>query len=359
MRKVLATLLAVMLIMTTTITAFGATTSVVEELIKSSVAYAIEGEYGKDGYNVQNAKYFLMYLKAGENADKYEEAYLASVKAALDDGTLAGVGTLGTTLSVMEFLGVDASDFEGYNVVELFEATEVTENEYSPYNYVNATEAAAAYGLDEYGKALCDQLVTYYEMGVGTDFWDGYDTSPDDVAMFVLGLAPYADDYAEYISDALAVLETFDSAGGYVSWGEANANSTALALAAYSVVGNKEKADETFDKLLIFYDASTGGFTASYNEIFATTDAIFGMEYYLPLTVDEPDPLAPGRDEPEEEESTTKAPAKETTTEETTQATEKAPAKSPVTGTASGTAIAFASIALAGAAVMLSKKKSK
>lgn len=281
MRKILATLLAITLIMTASITAFGATKSDVEAKIKTSVAYALDGDYGKDGYDVENAKYFLMYLKAGEAQDKYEEAYLASVKTALDNGTLAGVGSFGTTLSIMELLGVDARDFEGYNVVELFEATDVTENEYSPYNYVYATEAAAAYGLDEYGRALCDQLVTYYILGEGTDFWGGYGTSPDDLAMFVLGLAPYADNYAKYISDALGLLETYNSDEGYTSWGEANADSTAYAMAAYSAVGNKEMADNAYDKLMLFYNEETGGFIASYDEVLSTTNALFGMEYYM------------------------------------------------------------------------------
>ena len=362
MRKVLATLLAVMLIMTASITAFGATKSDVEAKIKSSVAFALDGNYGQDGYRVGNSKYFLMYLKSGEAAEKYGEAYLASVKDALDNGTLFGVGSLGTVLSVFDRLGVDASDFEGYNIVEMFEKTDVTENEFSPYNYVYAAEAAATYGLNEYGKALCDQLATYYVFGEGTDFWGGWGTSPDDLAMFVLGLAPYAADYAEYIEDALEQLETYNSDAGYTSWGEANADSTALALAAYSAVGNKEMADAAYEKLMLFFDAETGGFTASYDEYYATADAIFGMEYYLPLADKDPEQEAPAEEpttkEPASEEEVTKAPAEENTegNSQTNEAPEKAPAKSPSTGAMSGAAVAFASIAL-GAAVMLAKKK--
>ena len=358
-RKVLATLLAVMLIMSASITAFGATKSDVEEKIRASVAYALDECYAEDGYSVGNSKYFLMYLKAGEAADKYEEEYLASVKNALDNGTLFGVGSLGTVLSIFDLLGADAYDFEGYNIVEMFESTDVTENEYSPYNYVYATEAAAAYGLDEYGKALCDQLATYYVFGEGADFWGGWGTSPDDLAMFVLGLAPYAADYAEYIEDAFELLETYNSDEGYTSWGEANADSTAYALAAYSAVGNKEMADAAYEKLMLFFDEETGGFIASYDEYYATADAIFGMEYYLPLADNDPEPETPG-EEPTTEEEGSKAPAEETAAEDTAQAQpapEKTPEKSPDTGAMSGTAVALASIAFAGAAVMLAKKK--
>lgn len=283
MRKVLATLLAVMLIMTASITAFGATKSDVETKIKSAAQFALDGSYGADGYNAGNTRYFLLYLRAGRDADEYAQAYLASVKDALDSGTLAGVGSLGLTLSIMDLLGVDASDFEGYNLVELFEATDVTENEFSPYNYIYAIEAAAVYGLDGYAKQLCDQLVTYYEIGEGTDFWGGYGTSPDDLAMFVLGLAPYAQSYAEYINDALILLETYNSVDGYISYGEANADSTAYALAAYSTLNNKEMADAAYDKLMLFYDDETGGFIASYDEYISTVDALFGMEGYMKL----------------------------------------------------------------------------
>ena len=369
MRKALATLLAVMLFMTASITAFGATNIDVEEKIKSAAAYALDECYAKDGYSVGNSKYFLMYLKAGKDADKYEEAYLASVKNALDNGSLFGVGSLGLVLNVFDLLGVDAYDFEGYNLVEMFEETDVTENEFSPYNYVYATEAAAAYGIDEYGRSLCAQVVSYYEMGVGTDFWGGWGTSADDLSMFIIALAPYAEYFNEYITDAFALIEEYNSDEGYTSWGEANADSTAYALAAYSAVFNKEMADAAYDKLMLFFDEETGGFSGLYDDYYATADALFGLEYYLSFYNNDPDPEAPTeeptKEEPTTEEEPSKAPAKEPETEKPTAendtqaqpAPEKAPAKSPDTGAMGGTAAALASIALSTAAVVLAKRK--
>ena len=397
MRKVLAMLLAVMLIMTASITAFGATKSDVEAKIKSSVAYALDENYGKDGYNVENSKFFLMYLKAGGEADKYKKEYLASVKNEIGNGTLSDVGSLGLTLSILDLLGVDAKDFEGSDIVKMFEETDVAENAGSPYNYVYATEAAATYGLDDYAEKLCDQLVTYYEMGVGTDFWGGWGTSADDLCMFIIALAPYVDYYAMYVDNALDLLKAYDSEEGYTAWGEANADSTALALAAFSALDNKYEADQVYDKLVKFYDTATGGFSGSYDDYYATADAIFGMEYYLPLVDDDtkPEPTTKepateeptteesSTEEPTTEESTTEAPATEATaTDETTTkapttkpvveepvtneptkapetTTEKAPVKSPETGAAGSAAVALASIALAGAAVMLAKKKER
>ena len=369
MKKVLALLLSVMLIMTASITAFGATKSDVEAKIKSSAAYALDGNYGKDGYNTQNAKYFLMYLKAGEDAAKYEKKYLNSVKKALNGGKLNGVGSLGLTLSIMDLLGVDARSFEGYDLVKLFEATDVTANEGSPYNYVYATEAAATYGLDAYAEKLCDELIaTYYEMGEGTDFWGGWGTSADDLCMFILALAPYVDYYAQYVDDALTLLKAYDSNEGYTAWGEANADSTAYALAVFSALDDKNTADKVYDKLVKFFDKATGGFGGAYDDYYATADALFGMEYYLALADKDAEPETttkePATEPTTEAEKVTEAPAEEQPTEEATEAPtvaekapDKTPDKSPETGAMGGAAFAFASIALAGAAVMLAKKR--
>ena len=43
----------------------------------------------------------------------------------------------------------------------------------------------------------------------------------------------------------------------------------------YSAVGNKAMADAAYDKLMLFYDAETGGFTAAYDEyISANTESV-------------------------------------------------------------------------------------
>lgn len=369
MRKFLAVLLAVMLVMTASVTAFGATESVVKGALETAVDYALDGNYGKNGYTVDNAKYFLMYLKADEDAAKYEDKYLASVKKALDGGKLTGVTELGLTLEIMDLLGVNAKSFEGYDIVKMFKAADISDCAGSPYNYVYATEAAAAYGLDDFGKKICNYVIdNYYELGIGTDFFGGYGTSADDLSMFILALAPYADYFAQYIDNAFMLIKAYNSDEGYINYGEANTDSTALVLAAQSAMDNKSAADKTVDKLAGFYNESTGGFVGAYNDYYATADAIFALGYYLPLADAKPKPVttteATTAAEPETEpEETTKAPATEApATEkapETTTAAPAAPEKSPETGAANGAAIAFASIALAGAAVMLAKKKEK
>lgn len=370
MRKFLAVLLAVMLVMTASITAFGATKSDVEDKLAPAVDFALDGNYGKNGYTVDNAKYFLMYLKAGEDAAKYEDKYLASVKKALDGGKLTGVTALGLTLEIMDILGVNAKSFEGYDVVKMFKAADISDCAGSPYNYVYATEAAAAYGLDDFGKEICNYVIdNYYELGVGTDFWGGFGTSADDLSMFILTLAPYADYFAQYIDNAFMLIKAYACDKGYASaYGaadEADTDSTALVLAAQSAMDNKRAADKTVIKLAEFYNEATGGFTGAYDDYVATADVIFALGYYLPIADPDPEPETTTEAttaEPETEpETTTKAPATEApATEKAPEATTAAPAapeKSPETGAANGAAIAFASIALAGAAVMLAKKK--
>lgn len=349
MKKFLAALLAVMLVMTTSITAFGADFEDVMEKIDSGIAYAFDGNYGKDGYDVSSSKNFNIYIKSFADTDKYEAAYLASVKEALDNGTCTG-GTLALVVQNLLLLGEDVESFEGYNLVNLFTQTDVTAYAANPYYYTYAIETALYLFEDDYAKKLCDQYLTYYTMGTGTDFWGGYGTSPDDLAMFVIGIGQYADGYEAYIEDALKLLETYYTADGYSNYG-ANADSTAFALAAYSVVENKEKADEVYDLLQKFYDESTGGYKTEYDPYIATADAVFGMEYYIYISDFnfEEETTAPA------ETTTAKAKA-ETTTEKVKTNSSKT---SPDTGSGTVMVMAFSALAIlfAGIEITLSKKR--
>ena len=100
------------------------------------------------------------------------------------------------------------------------------------YTYMYATDIAFLLDLDALGKQLCDAVAAKYTKGVGTDFWSGYGTSPDDLAVFIITLSAYYDEYEELIEDAVTLLKSYNTDAGYDNYG-ANANSTALALAAY------------------------------------------------------------------------------------------------------------------------------
>lgn len=348
MKKVLAVLLAMMLVMSASITAFGADFEDVLEKIDSGIAYAFDGNYGKNGYDVSASKNFNIYVKSFADTDKYAAAYTASVKEALDNGTCTG-GTLALVIQNLMYLGEEVENFEGYNLVKLFTETDVTAYASNAYYYTYAIETAYLLGEDAYAKKLCDQYLTYYTMGTGTDFWSGYGTSPDDLGMFIIGIGQYAEDYEAYLDDALKLLDTYYTADGYTNYGTANADSTALALAAYSIAGDKEKADQAYDLLQKFYDETTGGYKADYDPYYATADAVFGMEYYLLLS---------DFNLEEEPETTTKTEKTAATTKAAADKTKSDKSKtSPETGNGSVFAFSAAAILAAGAAIALSKKR--
>jgi LPXTG-motif cell wall-anchored protein len=352
MKKVLAMLLAVMLVISTSITAFGADFEDVMDRIDSGVKYAFDGNYSKNGYDVNSSKNFNILVKSFADTEKYESAYKQSVKKALDEGTLTG-GNLALAIENLAYIGEDVEDFEGYNLVKLFTSTDVTAYSYNAYYYTYAIETASLLGEDDYAKKLCDQYLTYYTMGTGTDFWGGYGTSPDDLAMFVIGIGNYADDYKTYVDDALTLLETYYTDDGYSNYG-ANADSTALALGAYSVVENKEKADSVYELLEKFYDESTGGYKSDYDSYYSTADAVYGLEYYLYLA-----DFDFSYEDPTEEDTTSKQ--QETTTKQTTTATTKTNKNtsktSPNTGNTTAYSVGGALILVAGTMIVLAKKK--
>jgi len=96
MKKVLAMLLTFMIVMSASITAFGATTTDVDKTLESSVKFA----YGdKTSFDVSESKDYYLYLIAGEYDEKIKESYFSSVKKALDGGEKFDIGTLGLIIS--------------------------------------------------------------------------------------------------------------------------------------------------------------------------------------------------------------------------------------------------------------------
>ena len=343
MKKILPTLLAVILALSASQTVFGATKNDAKRVIESSVSFAFEDVYGETGYTVGDSKNFYIYNISGADASAYKADYIASVKEALDEGSLSGIKDLGLVICNLQMLGENPADFYGFNIVEMLKAADVTDCSGTPYSYYYAVQACVLAGLDETEKALCEEMLGYYTMGSGTDFWGGYGTSPDDLAMFILTLIPLKADYQQYISDAFSLLEAYKTDEGYSNYG-ANADSTALALAAYSADGSKEKADEIYDILIEnFYDEQTGGFVSDFDEYYATADAVFGISVYLPLADanDEGDSSQPVSEEKEDK------PEKE--------AKKEKKKTSPSTG-ASYSAAVYGVLALGAAALILKKR---
>lgn len=357
MKKFLAALLAVMLVMSASITAFGATTTEVGNTLESAAKFAFDG---KTSFDVTESRDYYLYLMSGDYDEKIEKTYLDSVKKALDDGTKFDIGTLGLIISNLLMSLEDPSEFGGYDLLDLFEKTALSEND-NMYTYMYAADIAFLFDYPDLNKQLCDTIISKYTKGVGTDFWGGYGTSADDLAVFILTLCNDYDTYKEYIDDAVTLLKAYNTEAGYDNYG-ANANSTALALAAFSALDDKEAADDAYNKLMLFYDEKTGGFTGNYDDVLATKDAVFGLSYYVLLADFDFGDWGDDDDDPGQvvkpvtpitsvaDKNSNKEDSKDTNNEP------QAPQKSPATG-ASAAAFAVFAMAAAGGVMVAAKKK--
>ena len=371
MKKILAALLSFVLVMSASITAFGATTSDVDKTLESSVKFV----YGdKEAFDVSESKDYYLYLMAGEYDEKLEESYFNSVKKALDGGQKFDIGTLGLIISNFIMSLEDPTDFEGYNLLELFEKTELSEND-NMYTYMYAADVALFLEDQALSKQICNAMISKYTMGKGTDFWGGWGTSADDLSVFILTLSTFEDEYKNYIDDALTLLKGYNTEAGYDNYG-ANANSTALALAAYVSVLDEESAEDAYNKLMLFYNKETGSFTSNYDDVLATKDAIFGLSYYwLIADLDDEDddyndpstgtdkeekptsPIVNIKDKNDKEDSSSTNTTNSVKTENEAKPSVKAPEKSPATGADAAAFALFAMLAAGGTMVVSKKKK--
>lgn len=357
MKKITAALLCAILVISASITVFGATKTDVTEKVNASAAY-IHSNYAEKGYSAYDSANLYLAAKSGIDVSKYTDKYFTEVLEKVESGEFANAGSYGLIICIADATGVDAENIGGKNFVELLKNADAKEG-VSPYYYYYAIKAAFDHSLGDKAAELCEALASYYTMGKGVFFWAGWDqTSADDLGMFIVSLAQDYDNYSEYIEDALKLLETYYTEDGYVNYG-ANANSTGLALAAYSAAGKTEKANETYDLLISkFYNAETGGFDSDFESIAATKDALFGLEIYLASTEDDtvnnPDKEEPTTDDNKNDTDKTENGSNSQNTNNKTDET-----KSPATGAGTTGAITAAVISAGAVLLLSSKRKSK
>lgn len=349
MKKFTAALLCAILVISASITVFGATKTDVTEKVNNSAAY-IHSNYAENGYSAYDSANLYLAAKSGIDVSKYTDSYFNSVLEKVESGEFANAGSYGLIICIADAAGIDPANIGGKNFVELLNNADAKDS-VSPYYYYYAIKAAFDHSLNNKAAELCEALASYYTMGKGVFFWSGWDqTSADDLGMFIVSLAQDYDNYSEYIEDALKLLETYYTEDGYVNYG-ANANSTGIALGAYSAAGKTEKANETYDLLVSkFYNAETGGFDSDYESIVATKDALFGLLIYLPHAQNE------AVEKPEKEETTTENQKGNTNKTPQNSTDKKNETKSPATGANTAGAVAAAVIS-AGAIVLLSSKR--
>ena len=191
-------------------------------------------------------------------------------------------------IDILTILGKDVTNFGGYNVKQAFETfAQTNKNVSNPYFYRCIVEACKAIGSDKLARDLIDQMSKSYKVGSGLDNW-GY--SCDNTSVYVATVAPYKAYYQTNYNDALKLIAGYKKNKGYCyqTTFEENANSTAMALMAYSAAGDFDKAYEAYQLLKNFEsknnngvfmaaDWKTGAMTE--NQL-ATADALRALSYF-------------------------------------------------------------------------------
>lgn len=246
---------------------------------------------------VANSYEVHKFAQAGGDVSEYLTALESNLKAnngkimARQQGETADSENLvyyAVAIDILTILGKDVTNFGGYNVKQAFETfAQTNKNVSNPYFYRCIVEACKAIGNDKLARDLIDQMSKSYKVGSGLDNW-GY--SCDNTSVYVATVAPYKAYYQTNYNDALKLIAGYKKNKGYCyqTTFEENANSTAMALMAYSAAGDFDKAYEAYQLLKNFEsknnngvfmatDWKTGAMTE--NQL-ATADALRALSYF-------------------------------------------------------------------------------
>ncbi len=246
---------------------------------------------------VANSYEVHKFAQAGGDVSEYLTALESNLKAnngkimARQQGETADSENLvyyAVAIDILTILGKDVTNFGGYNIKQAFETfAQTNKNVSNPYFYRCIVEACKAIGNDELARDLIDQMSKSYKVGSGLDNW-GY--SCDNTSVYVATVAPYKAYYQTNYNDALKLIAGYKKNKGYCyqTTFEENANSTAMALMAYSAAGDFDKAYEAYQLLKNFESDKNNGVFVAYdytekkdteNQL-ATADALRALSYF-------------------------------------------------------------------------------
>lgn len=260
----------------------------------------------------------ILIMRSGINCDEQAKQYMSAVKSLLNsDGTLnlkaAGYendiwSSYSCLLITLALAGEDASDFNGANIIKVFNdilksqtADSFSNSKLNPYflgiinsavtsysNYFNDYETISSViktalinntvndkGIDNWGFSVDNNALVY------PHFIKMYDSDKDIKAMIDKVLA-----YTEktYFDTSIGTSHTV-----YNDWitgalvDEPNPDATALAIALYSQFGKSELAAKSYYALLDNYKSqNTPGAYTYYgaDSLFSTVDALHGLVSY-------------------------------------------------------------------------------
>lgn len=400
MKKFLAVITAICVMLTASITAFAQSQPKSEDVqkeINKIVNYITSQKEGD--YTIDDAVDFYYLTKSGADLSKYNDKFIASVKENVkaNNGKLVNkygesLATYAAVLEILSYNEIDVWDFEGYDLIKAFNAMPA-DSEINPY-YYNIVIPSLIYAEDDkFAETVCKTFVdNYYTMGKGMNYW-GY--SCDNTAYFISAISYTSDEYITQLNDAVKVLDTYKTEGGYFCDDQytttLNADSTALALMAYAEYEwtvflidedaetiNIDKSTEIYNQLAKFKTSTDGAYSFEVGgepNAYASFDVLRGLSAYnsvlffkelidTPIDEDDPtdDPENPKDETTNKPESITKPQIKPLVTQNndtasTAETKKNTSKKSPSTG--AGTATIAMSIAMAGAglAVLAAKKK--
>lgn len=246
---------------------------------------------------VANSYEVHKFAQAGGDVSEYLTALESNLKAnngkimARQQGETADSENLvyyAVAIDILTILGKDVTNFGGYNVKQAFETfAQTNKNVSNPYFYRCIVEACKAIGNDKLARDLIDQMSKSYTAGSGFDY---YGFSCDNTSIYAATVAPYKAYYQTNYNDALKLIAGYKKNKGYCyqTTFEESANSTAMALMAYSAAGDFDKAYEAYQLLKNFEsknnngvfmaaDWKTGAMTE--NQL-ATADALRALSYF-------------------------------------------------------------------------------
>lgn len=305
MKKVLSLLVAGIILVSTSFSAFAAEASTSQKVMnqmEGAVGFLTEG---KTAYTADDVLDYYTLVSSGVDMSKYNDGFLQNLKENLDKNSGRIVSTYGESLAtygaailILDCLGKDPADFYGYDITKAFTAMDPEGIQASPYYYRVIIPATFFINDEQFTKTLCDFFVnTYYVMGSGMD---SYGFNCDNTCYFITALAPYGDKYPEIMKDAFNVIENYKIEGGYFCdqyLSYANTDSTALALMAYSSYSPFDNEKDYYEKLNSIYadlctfeGSKTGVFISAYSgtdESYATKEALMGLEKYYPLALEQ------------------------------------------------------------------------
>lgn len=276
--------------------------TVKSELIDTAnYLYSVNPEGTLDNKNINS------FILSGINTKTLSYDLVINIKNELEenDGKLIYIDTYDNdtvkesatrearAITTLGNLGFDPASFYGYNLIETLE-------NYADWDGLLANDAYGAAdsleALTKYSKneevinSLINSILGVYmdsDIGGGFNYWG---ISVDTNGYFIKALAPYYDtnsDVKNAVDKSIEFIKSMKCTDGYdynveYAAGSGNADSTAMALIAYSSMNMADEAKEAYELLLGFKSPDVKGAYIYGGEIsdYAAGDALTALCYY-------------------------------------------------------------------------------